>query len=102
MTFALRPAILSSSPTVLTSMRCGDEPVVPGAPPISFVSGSETLVTDWPLSRSNHSLATMPLEDGVAPLRKVECPTAVTVGKWMWCASVNTAPCSSNRARPEL
>ena len=74
--------ILSSSPTVLTSSRRGEAPPSPApAPPRIFTASSETLVTDLPVSRSNQSLPTMPLIDGVAPLRNVLWPIAVTVGK---------------------
>src|ERR1022692_984495 len=62
-------AIFSSSPTVLTS-RCRGEAPSPLAPS-SFTASSPTLVTTLPVSRSYHSLPTMPLIDGVAPDRKV-------------------------------
>ena len=71
--------ILTSSPTVLTSRRRGEDPGAFGTPPTTLVCGSETLVTVWPESRSYHSLPMMPLTEGVAPLRKVEWPTAVRV-----------------------
>ena len=85
MTLAFPPsAILISSPMVLTSMRRGEAPVAVGsALPSSSVAASLAAVTRFPSSLSNHSLPTMPLTEGVAPLRNVECPTAVTVGKWM-------------------
>jgi hypothetical protein len=79
-TFDLPLAIFSSSPKVLTSSLRGDEPR-PGLPPSSCVCSSETLVTCLPASRSNHSLPTIPLTDGVAPLSMVAWPIAVTVGK---------------------
>src|SRR5439155_12262183 len=72
-------AIFISSPRVLTSRRRGDAP--PSLdPPSSLTESSDTLVTRLPVDRSNHSLATMPLTLGRAPLRKVLCPIAVTVG----------------------
>jgi hypothetical protein len=74
--------IFSSSPTVLTSSRRGDEPCAALVPPTKEDCGSETLVTRLPVSLSNHSLAIIPLDDGAAPLRNVECPTAVTVAAW--------------------
>ena len=74
------PAIFSSSPTVLTSRRRGEAPSPP-APPSSSALGSDTLVTVRPSSRSYQSFPTMPLMEGVAPLRKVLWPMAVTVGK---------------------
>src|SRR5580704_19124989 len=73
------PCILISSPMLLPSRRRGDDPGAPATPPTSLDLGSKTLVTDRLLSRSYHSLAMMPLTDGVAPLRTVEWPTAVTV-----------------------
>ena len=73
-----REALFSSSPTVSTSIRCGDDPAP--LPPTSCVSGSSTLVTLLPRLRSYQSLPTIPLTDGVAPLIIVEWPTAVTVG----------------------
>ncbi len=72
-------AILSSSPTVLTRSRWGEEPV-PSRPPRSFVAGSSTLVTFRPRPRSYQSLPTMPLIAGRAPVSIVMCPTAVTDG----------------------
>src|SRR5262245_11088444 len=72
-------AMRSSSPTVLTSSRCGDA-AAPVSAPSGFTAGSDTLVTTAPVSRSNQSLPMMPLTDGVAPLSIVEWPTAVTVG----------------------
>src|SRR5258708_11795630 len=74
-------AIFNSSPIALTSIRFGDDPVAPGPPPSRRVVSSDTLVTERPVVRSYHSLPTIPLTDGVAPLRNVECPTAVTVGE---------------------
>ena len=73
--------IFSSSPIVLTSNRRGDDPPRPDAAPSMSTVSSETLVTCLPVSRSYHSFPTMPLIEGVAPLRIVEWPTAVTVGK---------------------
>ena len=65
---------------VETSRRAGEDPAPLPLPPSSLVLSSETLVTDFPSSRSHQVLLTMPLIAGVAPVRKVECPTAVTVG----------------------
>ena len=76
----LPPAIFNSSPTVLTSSRRGEAPAPP-APPSSFTLASDTLVTVPPSSRSYQSFPTMPLMEGVAPLRNVLWPMAVTVGK---------------------
>ena len=59
------PAIFSSSPTVLTSSRLGEEPVP--LPPSNCVLESPTLVTGAPSSRSYQSLPTIPLVEGVAP-----------------------------------
>src|SRR5690348_4445094 len=71
----------NSSPTVLTRERRGD---VPGRlDPVLFVSESITLETVVLVERSYHSLPMMPLSEGVAPERKVEWPTAVTVAAWM-------------------
>src|SRR5260221_6057133 len=81
-TFEGCPDILSSSPTVLTSRRRGEDPFVPGVPPRSAVDLSLTLLTASSDSRSSHSLLIMPLMEGVAPLRNVECPTAVTQRQW--------------------
>src|SRR6266849_1922504 len=82
MTFESPPWDFNSSPTVLTSRRRGDEPARPGTELTSFDFGSKTLVTFCAVSRSYHSLAMIPLTDGGAPLRNVECPTAVTVVAW--------------------
>jgi hypothetical protein len=69
------PDILSSSPSVETSRRRGEDPlffpVSPGAPNKS-VDVSITLVMRLPAVRSHHSLPTIPLSAGEAPLRKVE------------------------------
>ena len=73
--------IFNSSVIVLVISRRGDEPHGPDVPPTGLVAGSETLVTVLPVSRSNQSFAMMPLTEGVAPLRNVECPTAVTVSR---------------------
>ena len=72
-------AILSWSPTVVTSNRRG-EAGVPVGEPTALTAGSDTLVTVAPVSRSNQSLPMIPLTDGVAPLSMVAWPTAVTVG----------------------
>ena len=77
--FDSAPDIFSSSPIVLTSRRRGEAEVRMPTPPTRKVLASLTLVTMPPVSRSYQSLATMPLIEGGAPLRKVECPTAVTV-----------------------
>src|SRR5260370_31015545 len=95
-TFEPGDCIFNSSPTVLTSRRRGDAPGRPGIPPTSFVRGSNTLVMGWDVSRSYHSFAMMPLTDGVAPLRKVECPTADDARTVRHAARPNTAPCSRN------
>jgi hypothetical protein len=78
-TFDLPLAIFSSSPSVLTSSFDGDDarPLAPSSCRLS----SDTLVTCLPSSRSYHSLPTMPLTEGVAPVSIVEWPMAVTVGK---------------------
>jgi hypothetical protein len=44
----------------------------------------------------------MPLTDGVAPLRNVEWPEAVTVGKWIQRASVKIAPWVKSRSKPPV
>ena len=75
------PAIFNSSPTVLTSSRLGEEPGP--LPPSNCVLASLTLVTCTPSSRSYQSLATIPLIEGVAPVRNVLWPTAVIAGTWM-------------------
>ena len=72
-------AIFSSSPTVLTRRRCGEEPVVCPAPRRS-VPGSSTLVTFLFSARSYQSFPMMPLIDGGAPVSIAEWPTAVTEG----------------------
>jgi len=72
-------AILISSPTVETSIRCGDEACLSGAPNVCRL-GSETLVTSLLVARSHQSFPTIPDNAGLAPLKIVECPTAVTVG----------------------
>jgi hypothetical protein len=72
-------AIFSSSPTVLTRRRCGEEPAASPAPR-SFVPGSSTLVTLLFRARSYQSLPTIPLTDGRAPVSIAEWPTAVTDG----------------------
>ena len=77
MTLLAAWAIFNSSPIVLTSSRLGD---APSPPPSAWTVSSLTLVTTLPDSRSYHSLPTMPLIEGVAPVRKVLWPTAVTVG----------------------
>ena len=83
-------AILSSSPTVLTSILRGEAPSP--APPTIFSAGSETLVTDPPVTRSYQSLPMMPLMAGSAPDRYVLWPMAVTLGKCWKRAWVKTAP----------
>src|SRR5437899_1009592 len=77
-TFPPLPEIFSSSPRVDGSRRRGEDPAP--APPSSLVVSSETLVTRFPVAWSHHSFPMIPLIDGVAPLRKVEWPAAVTVG----------------------
>ncbi len=77
-TFPPLPDIFISSPRVDCSRRLG-EAHSPGAPRSLHVS-SETLVTAFFEARSYHALPIMPLMAGVAPVRKVEWPTAVTVG----------------------
>src|SRR5260370_35815555 len=77
-TFPPLPEIFSSSPRVDGSSRRGDDPWP--EPPTSLTVSSETLVTCLPTALSHHSFPMIPLIDGVAPLRKVQCPTAVTVG----------------------
>src|SRR5262249_2208287 len=94
-------AIFSSSPSVLTNKRRGDEPGA-GVPPSRLVLSSVTLVTVLDDSRSYQSLPMMPLMEGVAPLRKVLCPMAVTVGKCSYRALVNTAPCVRRRFNPAV
>src|SRR5690349_16520519 len=93
------PYIFISSPSVLTSMRRVDAPPSP-APPSIFTELSETLETWPPESRSYHSLATMPLIDGVAPDINVLWPIAVTVGKCSYRAFANTAPLVSRVLKP--
>ena len=77
--FGSADAILSSSPTVLTSSRRGDA-ALPVGEPSGLTVESDTLVTVAPVSRSNQSLPMIPLTDGVAPVSIVACPIAVTVG----------------------
>ena len=72
------PDIFISSPTVDCSRRFGDAPSP--VEPRSLNVSSDTLVTRFFVARSHHSLPIMPLSAGVAPVRNVECPTAVTVG----------------------
>src|ERR1700732_1414605 len=84
------PDIFNSSPMVDCSRRFGDDPAP--VPPSSLVVSSETLVTRLRVSRSHHSLPTIPLMAGGAPLRNGELPPAVTVGTCSYRASVNTAP----------
>ena len=62
-------AIFNSSPSVLTSSFRGEAPVP--APPKRLVAASDTLVTTLPVSRSNQSLPTIPLIEGVAPVSSV-------------------------------
>ena len=73
-----RPAIFSSSPSVLTCSRPGDD-AAPVVPSICAV-GSKTLVTFLAVSRSYQSLPTMPERAGIAPESMVACPIAVTEG----------------------
>ncbi len=74
-------AILSSSPSVLTNRRRGEEPCTLSLGPVRQVEASATLATFPFVSflqissimkgvRSYHSLPMMPLTEGVAPLRK--------------------------------
>ena len=95
------PAIFSSSPTVLTIKRTGEAPSPLGAPR-SFVLGSKMLATERPDSRSYQLLFTMPLREGVAPVRMVECPTAVTAGKCCKYALVKTAPLFHRVLKPPV
>src|SRR5215471_10068633 len=82
MILAGAPDIFNWSPTVLAVRRQGEEPGRLAEAPTRRVFGSLTLVTMEPVSRSYHSLATIPLAEGGAPVRKVEWPTAVTVAAW--------------------
>src|SRR5580704_14902903 len=93
-TFEAPRAIFSSSPSVLTSRRLGEDPRSLGSLPTRHTESSVTLLMDRPSLgttapehapifvtkgvRSNQPLLMMPLADVVAPLRKVERPTAVT------------------------
>ena len=71
----------SAGPSNAAVVLAGEAPSP--VPPSSLAFESETLVTCLFSSRSNQSLPTMPLIAGIAPDKKVLCPTAVTVGKWM-------------------
>src|SRR5882724_5151775 len=84
------PDIFNSSPSVDCSIRRGDDPGP--SPPSRRVESSETLVTRARVVVSHHSFPTIPLIDGVAPVRKVECPIAVTVGICSNRAFVKKAP----------
>jgi len=65
------------SPTV-KPMKFTGEPARP-EPPSADWAGSSTTFTMERLSESHHSLATMPVCPGRAPVRTVECPGHVSV-----------------------
>ena len=55
-------------------------PAASGGAPVTLYVQSHTLVTSFFASRSYQVLLMMPLTAGMAPLMKMLCPTAVTVG----------------------